>query len=303
MTSEVYDKINEIFLNILKTKQRDSVNYRLAGGEPLLMFNNWKEPISTFLEQTGPDIYVSILTNLTYLTDEMLEYFKDKRVSFCVSLDGYSYSKPFHNGMSSADTVKDNVDKLLAINKHISISTVVDKHSFNDIEKLAAWVAARNLTWEINLDHFLRDEMDFNTVVSKMFEVVDLLIIKKYDILRKFKFGNISFTSNYEGCQAGKSLIAIDVNGDVFPCQTTLYQEPICNIFTTDNLIKDLSDQNIYKLGEKYEAPDVCQKCSLFRLCGGGCKANNKGDNCNGACDILKTVIYYILKNSLDEQD
>ena len=301
MSDKTYKKINDIFLNMLESNEKDSIIYRLAGGEPLLVFNKWKPHMDNFLTKVGDKGSVAIITNLTQLSDEVLEWAKDKNVSFSISLDGFSYSKPFHNGKSSADIVKQNIDRVISYNKPIEISSVIDKNSFNDIDKLAEWIAKRNLNWGVYLDHFFCGEMDLNIIIEKMMIVLDILKANNYDFYNKFKFNNIMINSLYEGCTAGEKLITIFVNGDVYPCQTTVYKEKICNIFETDDIIGELKTQNKYKLGYNFTLPKKCKNCSIADICGGGCKENNKEINKNYTCDILKAVVLYMLKLKLSE--
>lgn len=297
MKEDTYKRLNQIFLHMIDAGEKDTVIYRMAGGEPLLVFNNWVSYTEDFLNKSNGNGFVSIITNLTNLTDEMLTFFKGNRYSFGVSLDGFSYSKPFHNGNSSSDLVKQNIEKLIAKgNKNIDISTVIDKNSFSDIEKLAEWIADRDLNWGIYLDHFFCGEMPFDVIVEKMANVIDVLSDKDYDIYNKMKFSNISINSNYEGCTAGEKLIAVYVNGDIFPCQTTVYGEKICSIFDEVSIVEEFKKQKKYKLGYNFSLPDKCKKCSINDICGGGCKENNKEINKNYTCDILKAVILYMMK-------
>lgn len=303
MSDETYERVNEVFLKMLESGEKDFVIYRLAGGEPLLMYKKWKPHIDKFLKDSKGKGFVSVITNLTCLTDDMIDAFRDMPVGFGVSLDGFSYSKPYHNGESSAEVVKANIDKLLKIGKEVEISSVIDKNSFDDIDKLAEWIAERNISWGVYLDHFFCGEMDLNVIVSKMIQVLDILYAHDYDIMNKFKFGNIKITSTYEGCTAGEKLITVFVNGDIYPCQTTIYKEPICNIFDTDDIIGELKKQNKYKLGYNFTLPEKCQNCSIADICGGGCKENNKEINKNYTCDILKAVILYMMKLEIRKGD
>ncbi|MBR6688460.1 MAG: radical SAM protein [Clostridia bacterium] len=302
MSRQTYDKINSRFLHMLDTGELDFVVYRLAGGEPTLVFHDWKEFVQEFLNKCGSKGFVSIITNLTILTDEMLEFFtkyKDK-IGFGISLDGYSYSKPFINGKSSAEIVKANVDKLLKIGiNNIDISTVVDEKSFGDVDVLAEWVAKRNLGWGVYLDHFFCGEIDSKIILDKMQEVIDVLSNSGYDIYHRFKFNNIKIDSNYDGCTAGEKLITIDVDGNVFPCQTLVNDDPICNIYTCDNIVQAMKDQKAYKIGYNYTLPEKCKDCSIADICGGGCKMHNKEINKNFTCDIMKAVILYMIKKIL----
>lgn len=292
-----YQKINDVFLKMLESEEKKTVIYRIAGGEPLTVFDKWISHTEDFINRANGNGYVSIITNLTILTDEMLKYFKGTRYSFGVSLDGFSYSKPFHNGKSSAEIVKENIGKLIENgNRNIDISTVIDRNSFNDIDKLADWIAERDLNWGIYLDHFFCGEMPLDLIVEKMISVIDILYNKGYDIYNKMKFSNISINSDYEGCTAGEKLIAIYVNGDIFPCQTTVYGEKICNIFDNKSIVEEFKKQKKYQLGYNYSLPEKCKDCAISDICGGGCKENNKEINKNYTCDILKAVILYMLK-------
>ena len=301
MSDETYEKMNEIFLKMLETGEKDYFIYRLAGGEPLLVFDKWKPHMDNFLNKVGDKGSVAIITNLTQLSDEVLEWAKDKNVSFSISLDGFSYSKPFHNGESSAEIVKKNIDRVIAYNKPIEISSVIDKNSFDDIEELAEWIAERNLGWGVYLDHFFCGEMDMNVIIDKMCNVLDILKKHNYDYYNRFKFSNIMINTTYEGCTAGEKLITVFVNGDIYPCQTTVYKEKICNIFETDDIIGELKSQHKYKLGYNFTLPEKCQGCAIADICGGGCKENNKEINKNYTCDILKAVILYMLKLKVSE--
>lgn len=297
MQEETYKRINEVFLGMLSSGRKDNVIYRIAGGEPLIVFDKWIKHTEEFLEKSSGKGYVSVITNLTMLSEDMLEYFEDNRYSFGVSLDGYSYSKPYHSGHSSASVVKDNIDRLIGNgNKNIDVSTVIDRNSFSEIDKLAEWIAERNLNWGIYLDHFFCGEMPFYEIVEKMITVIDILCENDYDIRNKLKFGNISINSSYEGCTAGEKLIAIYTNGDIFPCQTTVYGERVCNIFDEKDIIQSFKEQKKYKLGYNYEPPEKCNDCAIVDICGGGCKENNKEINRNYTCDILKAVILYMMK-------
>ncbi len=305
MSLDTYDKINEIFINMLNNDETDTVIYRLAGGEPLLSFDRWKNPMQKFKDATKDSGFISVISNMTLLNDEMISFFKRNKVGFGISLDGYSFSKPYFTGETSSKAVMSNIDKLISsgITRNIDISTVIDKQSFIDVEKLAQWIAERNLSWGIYLDHFFCGEINSDVIIEKMITIVDILQKYDYDLYNKLKFNNIKINHNYEGCTAGEKLITIDVNGSVFPCQTTIYEEPICSIFDCKNIIDELKRQKKYKIGYNHVLPNECVNCSISDICGGGCKINNKEINKNYTCDIMKAVLLYIAKKSLKRME
>lgn len=129
-----------------------------------------------------------------------------------------------------------------------------------------------------------------------MIKVIDILCEHNYNIHDKFKFSNISISSQYEGCTAGEKLITIFWNGDIFPCQTTVYEQPVCNIFDDCNITEIFKKQKKYRLGYNFKLPEKCLNCPISDMCGGGCKQNYKETNRDYVCDILKPVIYYMIK-------
>ena len=303
MSKTTYEKINDTFLKMLNNDELDFVVYRLAGGEPTLVFDDWKPFVEEFISECGEKGFVSIITNLTILTDNMLSFFnkyKDK-IGFGISLDGYSYSKPFINGESSAEIVKRNIDKLLSIGiKNIDISTVVDKNSFDDVDILAKWISDRKIGWGIYLDHFFCGEMKYDTICNKMKKVIDVIGDNGFDIYHSFKFNNIKLDTKYDGCTAGEKLITIDVEGNLFPCQTLVNEQPVGNLFSCDNIIDAFKNQKTYKIGYNYSLPEKCKDCPVSDICGGGCKMHNKEENMKYTCDIIRKVLLYMYRKTLE---
>lgn len=305
MNDETYRAINEKFLSMIYKGEMDMVIYRLAGGEPLLAFDKWKSHMMHFLSYAEDKGFISLITNLTVLTEEMLVFMKMYNVGFGISLDGLKHSKPFANGLSSSSRVVENVDRLIEYrgNKNLDISTVVDATSFEDICDLAHWIAKRDLNWGVYLDHFFCGEIDMEYVVDKMTKVVDILSLYNYDIYNKFKFNNIKINSKYEGCTAGEKLITIGFDGQIYPCQTAIYGESVSSVFGNSDIIEDFKGQKKYKLGYNYITPKECEDCSIKDICGGGCKLHNKEKNKNYTCDIMKHVLLHAMKTIVREKE
>lgn len=89
MSKKTYDKINSIYLEMLSTGELDFMVYRIAGGEPTLVFNEWRSFVEEFLTKSNSKGFVSIITNLTILTEEMLNFFKQYKDKI-----GYNYTLP-----------------------------------------------------------------------------------------------------------------------------------------------------------------------------------------------------------------
>lgn len=297
MSKLVYTGINNTFVNLLRNNTVDYVTYRVAGGEPLLVFDQWKSFVKEFINKSNGKGSICILTNLTFIPDGFLDFLNECKdtVSLTVSLDGFTYSKPFPNGNSTADNIKKNIDKLLESNfTNISVSTVICPESFYDIVNLSQWISKRSLKWSVNLNYFFCGEINYKYICNNMIRVIQTLIQNNYDILSNFRFGNINLTRK-GGCTAGKDLITICPNGDLYPCQTSIHREKLGNILDDDDILSIFKNQKTYNIGYNYTLPDDCQICSIKELCSGGCKLNHQHENRKYTCNIIKTVILYII--------
>ena len=123
-TNGMLDATKRQLLNKLvetvKNRNIRSIKFRLAGGEPLSQFKSWKTFIpeaKANLKALGCDLEIAFITNLTILTDEIIEFSKEYKISFGASLDGLdSYNdvnRKFKSGLGSFDIIDRNLRKLI----------------------------------------------------------------------------------------------------------------------------------------------------------------------------------------------
>ena len=75
-------------------------------------------------------------------------------------------------------------------------------------------------------------------------------------------------------CGACKSEIAIDSNGDVYPCQMLLKKEFLITNIKKDSWQDDLKRSKVYALfNQNVLKIDECKDCVYKFICGNGCKA------------------------------
>ncbi len=142
---------------VLKNFKDDKFYLTFYGGEPLLAFDLMKESID-YVRNNYPSIKlgISLTTNLTLLSDSMLEYFNslsnDKiNVNIMCSIDGdrdnHDRFRRYSNGERTHEVVVDNFKKLV-LNfyeknnsyKHLSINCVVSPPCDNEkIERIRSF--------------------------------------------------------------------------------------------------------------------------------------------------------------------
>lgn len=302
ITEKVIYDINRYFKRHIDEDIFDFVNYRVSGGEPLLNFNTWKQPILDGIIENKRKLSVSLISNLTLLNNEIESFIIDNNIGCSISLDGIDYSKPDIKGTSSSKIVKSNIERLIKNGfTKFNISSVIDKHTFNGLEKLAHFIGENKLLWAIDIDHYFYGEIEPNILISKLKEVVNILNTYNYDFYNLFRFNNIDFSNPQWGCSAGKYLIAIDVVGNIFPCQTTIDGENIGSIYNDDNLVETLKSQMKYDIGYNYKYDEQCENCSIKKLCGSGCKLHNKKENKQYTCQIIKEITYEVLTKIMED--
>ncbi len=296
ISQKTFYDINAYFKKYIDSGDLEFVNYRISGGEPLINFGTWKQPVLDAIKENKGKLSVSILTNLTLLNNNIERFIIDNHIGCSISLDGLDYSKPYVNGKSSAKVVKNKIERLLKEGFiKFNVSSVINKDTFNGLDDLADFVGKNKLLWNIEIDHFFMGEVEPSVIVSIMKNVIDILGKCDYDFYKLFRFNNIGLNNPQWGCSAGKYLVAIDINGDIYPCQTVINKEALTNIYSDEHLIDVLMEQKIYEVGFNYQYDSECDECSLKKLCGSGCKLHNRKENKTYTCPIIKEVIYHVL--------
>lgn len=113
MTPDVAQKAVDI---ALQSPQKE-ISFEFQGGEPLSNFSVIKYIVEySESKNTDKNIQYSVVTNLSLLNEEMIEFFKEHSISISTSLDGnrelHSQNRPLANGMNSYDVLIQKIEKL-----------------------------------------------------------------------------------------------------------------------------------------------------------------------------------------------
>lgn len=113
MNEETADKAVDIALS----SPGNEISFEFQGGEPLVNYAIIKHIILTAEEKKGDKIiHYSVVTNLTLLTDEMIDFFAVWNVHISTSIDGdeitHNHNRPFVDGRGSFEKVYSSVTKL-----------------------------------------------------------------------------------------------------------------------------------------------------------------------------------------------
>ena len=109
--------VGERAVDITLSSPAPALSFEFQGGEPLLNFDVIRHIIEyAEKKNTGKEIYYSLVSNLTLLTDDMLEFFQKHRVNISTSLDGpqflHDHNRPYKSGAGTYQDLRRAVNRV-----------------------------------------------------------------------------------------------------------------------------------------------------------------------------------------------
>ena len=247
----------------------------LLGGEPLL-YKKLPVLINTAIKN---NIDISINTNGLLLTDSTCEFLLKSGVSqVVISLDGASAKdNDFIRGKGVFEKVTKNIRRLSnfreTLNSNISIglASVITKSNIENIHKIVSFAK------ELCIDYIDISALYHNGNAIKKILAYSIKFQQKVQVdcksmvLQKIykEIGlTVQIDDSYDVCQAGKTMIYMDANLNLFPCGPYAYKIPDgefkVNLFDK-NALEQLSQFNhISKNTKKHK---ICKQCSHKSSC------------------------------------
>jgi len=241
----------------------------LTGGEPLLHPNFID--IYKYLKKNG--VLVTIYTNLSILTDDILELFSEYQpLKVNVSIYGIS-DEQMKNVTKQRNVhynqVLQNVLKLKNAQVCIECRTIVNKLTIGDIDKIEKWCSENNISYDCSYE--LNEKYNGDNVLDYSFD-------KKQNMHLMLKSSNHSVDESLNNrekkvkkmfnCGAGKYSAFLSYNMEIRPC-IEFYGVKNYNFKCINRSEKDA----IKSLSTKIESVkgDLianCRGCDLFSNCG-----------------------------------
>lgn len=230
-----------------KLKEVGCQSVVLTGGEPLLHKDIYK-----ILEYTKSlNIEISLLTNGTMLKlkNKVIEYID----TITISLDGLKNTLRLNsNSHGILKSIKDLHEKHP---DKITVRSVVSRNHEKDVMEL------ENILKECGISHIKSMCIPNNTDELACFPDWKAFRLEDSEPINA-------------DCGAGRTIISIDTNGNIYPCQILMKEElVITNIFEPNwkNLFFESNMHEKVKSFNPY-TDKVCSKCNMIHLCTGGCR-------------------------------
>jgi uncharacterized protein len=286
---------------IANSRNASKVNIGFCGGEPLLNFPLMRKVVSQAMTKAAEkckQINFYIATNGSLLTDEIISFLVDEKIDLLISFDGppeyQNRHRIFKDGRGSYDRVHANIQKLRAVFPNLRgratvygdadpfrIKEGMEQAGFTHcavIKASPAILSARS-TSSPSDDGFGEQELERLKAYNR--EQTDQLLayIRERKInkdcpprLLPAIAGIGSAEKRLYGCGIGKTLVAVSVTGDIYPCPSFVGQEEL--------RMGNIADYNAGELNDYHRAAvdhlPECRNCWARYYCGGGCFYNNK---------------------------
>ena len=252
----------------------------LTGGEPTL-HKDFKDIIK-LIKKEG--FYLTLLTNGTNIDSLELNY-----IDKCII---------------SMDLLGTNQRKGLNIKKLLHDLGNIDFKYKNKI--LVRSIVSSGQESKINITREKMNNLSINHIIEICIpnNIYELKCIP--DIKKIWEFCNQSKNdfNVFTNCGACNSVIAVNYNGDIYPCQACMLSELKITNLESENWLNELVNSKIRKdfLNSHIDNIEKCKNCNLRYFCGGGCRAiayklygsTFKKNEC--LCNTYK----YIINNSIN---
>jgi radical SAM protein with 4Fe4S-binding SPASM domain len=261
----------------------DSIS--ISGGEPLL-----RRDIKQILAYASARLQTTLLTNGTLIDEEMVEFLSDLGIYVQISLDGISRS--VHEGIRGEGTFQQTmraIELFLArdMGKQLALSISIVKSNLLEVPKLIEFASQRGIS-QVNMRPVMAQgnaSLNWEQInptpdeYAQLFEELYSLLLEHREnlvvrgCLSDFIFGTLT-NSQKRGCPAGKKL-AVDSNGDVYPCQM---------ISHPDYCLGNIRNQSLNEIQSSLKLKQMCQQfaCRMENIA--RCQTCQWRGFCRAAC-------------------
>ena len=328
-TASIVDDI----IRLVGNKEDRDISIVFHGGEPLLCWNDIVEMVVK-LNNKFRNISYSIQTNVILINNDIVDFIKTHNFKIGVSLDGYNKQTNVNRfGEDKKDylkTVLQNIDLLAFNDVKTGILSVVTETNYKSLLNNVIFFVEKGVKY-FGFNFFLskgrgaysKTEISIHELV-KIYENLARYIndynanheLKDYISERTVSVLIYSLSHKPLGacfstpCSAGENLYAIDVNGDVYPCDEFVGDAQFCigNIRNAKFSTDDIKNDNYSNLRcRSNDSIEKCKECSVSKLCPFKCPSDSfyrTGDlfKPHSMCEFTQLIIskyMYLLQNNI----
>lgn len=317
MSKKVLKKAIDFLMN-----DRKNVHLTFFGGEPLLckgLLQFGIEYANKLAREEGAYVSFSVVTNGTKLDDDIINILNGYDVNIVYSFDGNKFSqnkyRPFDSGGASYEVVTNNLKKLISTRKdqrygHLIVRPTITSDTidlmediYNELIQIGCKEISFSLVSAKNVEDYAIKSADLDKLRYEYGKMTDnyyreLLEGYSYNKFFESMVERIEKNSiNREFCDCGKRYMAIDTNGNIYPCEGFIGVQE----FKMGNIICETMDNN-WEMPQTVDENEECMKCWARYMCGGSCyhEAWMRTGTINArdkiVCETYRIAVEYALK-------
>ena len=275
-----------------RTRSGDKIEIGFFGGEPLLRFEMIKKVVRYIRQQTAQSprqIVLSITTNGTILSEEILDFLEREGIDLCISIDGpkrlHDRHRVYRNGRGSFDDVFANLQWALQRLSRVQVNAVYSPDTLAFLpETVALLIDAGVPSIHLNLNITAKWERNDWEAFERVYRQVADLYIDSYRNGREIAINLIDNKiilflkggySEQDMCGMGKTQWAFAASGNIYPCERFIGEDDDAR-FQLGNLYTGLDERRrvliMHQAGNRNEE---CLTCELRPYCMNWCGCTN----------------------------
>lgn len=285
---------------LLGVKGLNSVSIKLAGGEPLLSFQDWCVEVTKLgkmLAAAGIRMNVRIITNLTFLNRKIVDYIKENDIGVSVSLDGLSENNDRNrvfpiSGHGSFHIVKKNLEVLRESGIKPSVMITTTSENSTGIHELVKSLIKDDLVFRLSdaKGGHVRPK-EFEIAFSDVKESITRAVAAGYPVSKRIIVSDLrTLEPQATPCSMGTTGGALYLDGSVYFCHTEFEKgAPLGSLDEDEGLLNIIRRGYIRHLGLSLE----CRACEYRFVCAGGCplfRVNGKSTMCSAYKKIIPQI-------------
>ena len=279
---------------IEKSANRENIELDFFGGEPLMAWDTVVETVKyarSIEKQHGKHFRFTITTNGVLLDDEKIDFINREMVNVVLSLDGRRETtdriRRTLNGKSAYDVIVPKFQKLVQQrgDKDYYVRATFTKYNLdftNDVLHMRDDLGFEQLSAEPVVtdekEPFAITETDLPTIFSEYDKLCEIMANRTQNKFNFFHFmvdldqGPCAI-KRLRGCGCGNDYVAVDPNGNIFPC----HQFVGIDKWKMGNLLDGTFNDDIKSYFAKTHlySKQGCRDCWAKFYCSGGCNANS----------------------------
>lgn len=277
-----------------------SVSIKLAGGEPLLSFQDWCEELVELRKTLAASkirLNARIITNLTFLNRKIIDYIKVNDIGVSVSLDGVAANNDRNrifqgSGHGSFYIVKKNLGILRDNGIKPGVMITATSENSAGIQELVESLVKDDLVFRLSdaKGGHIRPA-EFEIAFASVKQTLDRAVAGGYPVSQRIVISDLrTLEPQATPCSMGTTGGALYLDGSIYFCHTEFEKgDPLGNLDEDDGLLHIIRRGYTKHLGLSQD----CQACEYRFICAGGCplyRENGKSPMCSAYKKIIPQI-------------